>query len=62
MTMFDDLLVRLRENVRTELPDQADQPMRVPASVVRRRRAVPAGDAGDLPARPTDGRPRLRGP
>lgn len=32
MTMFDDLLVRLRENVRTELPDQADQPMRMPAS------------------------------
>ena len=32
MTMFDDLLSRLRDNVRTGLPDQADQPMRVPAS------------------------------
>ncbi len=32
MTMFDDLLARLRDNVRTGLPDQADQPMRVPAS------------------------------
>jgi len=32
MTMFDDLLLRLRDNVRAGLPDRADQPMRVPAS------------------------------